>query len=309
MARPRTAWVSVGVALLWSGLSIASAQERGEPRAAVAAPAQAAPQINMDQLLTMWAKQSATLNTLELAIYRVDRDAAWGEEEHYVGHAAFENPQRAYLDFRKVKLQAQADPKNKDKKLFVPVKKNNQVESKAYETIICTGQEVWHYSYDVRRIFVYPLDKNQRKRALEEGPLPFLFNMKAEEAKARYEMTLKEQNEKGYLVKIKPLLREDVDSFSTAYIWLDRKWLLPTRIYLLAPDNKSSKDFKLSQIHANEPVNPIRFKGVDPGKPWKLERNPGGPAPAEQAGGATARRANVGKAAQRPSAPDVNGPR
>ena len=93
------------------------------------------------------------------------------------GHAAFRAPQLAFLDFRKVKMQEQADPKDKKKKVLVPVKKNNKIVSVPYETIVCTGQEVWHYRYDVKQIYIFPLDKDQRKRALEEGPLPFLFNM------------------------------------------------------------------------------------------------------------------------------------
>ena len=34
------------------------------------------------------------------------------------------------------------------------------------------------------KIYIFPLDKDQRKRALEEGPLPFLFNMRAADATA-----------------------------------------------------------------------------------------------------------------------------
>ncbi len=230
--------------------------------------------MDMPRLLALWEGQSAKLKSLEVAIYRIDKNPAWDEEEHYVGHAAFKSPQFAYLDFSKVKLQFKPDPKAKDKKVAVPLKKNNKVLSSPYETIVCTGQEVWHYRYEVKQVFIYPLDKNQRKRALEEGPLPFLFNMRAAEARQRYDMALQAQNEKNYLVMIKPLLQEDQDSFSIAWVYLDKDFLLPTRIYLLAPDKKSSKDFQLSQIQANQPVKERFFVGVDPGKPWKVERNP-----------------------------------
>ncbi len=83
------------------------------------------------------------------------------------GHAAFKTPQLAFLDFRKVKLQAQADPKDKKKKILVPVKKNNQIVSVPYETIVCTGQEVWHYRYDVKQILSIRstrISENERSR-------------------------------------------------------------------------------------------------------------------------------------------------
>ena len=182
---------------------------------------------DMDDLLDLWEGQSAKLKTLEVAIYRIDKNPAWwDEEEHYVGHAAFKSPQLAYLDFRKVKLQAQADPKDKNKKKLVPLKKNGQIVSTPYETIVCTGEEVWDYRYDVKQIFIYTLDKDARKRALEEGPLPFLFNMKASEAKQRYQMALQSQDDKRYLVKIKPLLKEEKERYSFAWIYLDRDFLL-----------------------------------------------------------------------------------
>ena len=177
-----------------------------------------------------------------------------------------------------------------------------------FETIICTKDEVWQYRFDLKQIFVFPLDKNARKRALEEGPLPFLFNMKADEAKARYDMLLLEEDAKQILLKITPKLKEDLESFSTAWVLLDAKFLLPTRIVLLAPDKKSTKDFYLSNIRANQLVNAAFFRVGDPGKPWKIERNPGGAAPA-RANGLVPRQQPNGQAAQRPRAADVDQPR
>jgi len=294
------------------GFALAVAQDGGDDgqgarRKQPAAAEQPAP-IDMPQLLNLWEGQSAKLKTLEVSIYRIDKNVAWGDEEHYQGHAAFQTPQLAFLDFRKVKLQVQPDPKAKDKKKLVAVKKNNKIESTPYETIVCTGQEIWHYRYDVKQIFIYPLDKDQRKRALEEGPLPFLFNMRAVEAKRRYKMVLQGQDDKRYLVMITPLLAEDKESFSRAWVYLDKDFLLPTRICLLAPDRKSSKDFQLSHIEANKPVNGRFFVGVDPGKPWKVERNPGGAAPAP-ANARGLRRQPNGQSAQRPLAPSVDQPR
>jgi TIGR03009 family protein len=258
-------------------------------------------------LLRLWEGQSTLLQTLDLAIYRIDKDPKWGDEEHYWGHAAFKSPQLAYLDFRKIKMQEQADPKDKKKKKLVPLKKDNKLDSVPFETIVCTGQEVWQYRYDVKQIFIFPLNKDQRKRAIEEGPLPFLFNMRAADANQRYAMELIEEDDKRYVVKIKPLLKDDQDTFSLAWVYLDKDYLLPTRIFLLGPDRSSTKDFQLSQINANKPVNPMFFKGVNPGNSFKIQRNPGGAAPANNA--RARRRQQEEKAAKRPTAADTDQPR
>jgi TIGR03009 family protein len=314
MSRPSKIWISPLVALLFIGLPLAVAQNGGN----AVQPAQrqrpqpvAQPQppaMNMQRLLTEWEGQSKKLETLELSIYRIDKDAQWGDEEHYLGRAAFKNPQLAFLDFRKVKMQEQPDPKDKRKKQLVPLQKNNQFVSVPFERIVCTGVEVWQYRYDVKQIFIFPLDKDQRKRALEEGPLPFLFNLRAVDAQQRYEMTLKREDKKSYQVMIKPLLQQDQDTFSTAWVWLKKDSLLPTRVILLDPNGKKTKDFHLTEHRANQKVDPRLFVGVNPDNQFKIERNPGGPAPANNAR-ARRRQQDDAKAAQRPQGPDVVQPR
>jgi TIGR03009 family protein len=313
MPRLRTILISPLVALVATGCAIAFAQEGGGARPAPAkkkaiAPPPAPPNpARLAQLLKDWEKQSSKLKTLEVSIYRIDLSKAWGDEEHYEGHAAFKNPQLAYLDFKMVKLVPNANP-NAKKKLVPQVDKKGKRVTTDFETIVCTQNEVWQYRFDLHQIFVFPLDKNERKRALEEGPLPFLFNMKADEVKARYDIVLLEEDAKHCLLQITPKLGEDQKSFSTAWLVLDAEFLLPKRIVLLAPDKKSTKDFNLSNIRANADINPAYFRVGDPGRPWKIERNPGGQPPA-QANGVPPRRLLNGPAALRPRAPDADQPR
>ena len=145
-----------------------------------------------------------------------------------------------------------------------------------HERIVCTGKEVWQYHSPTRQIFIFPLEKQQQQRALEEGPLPFLFNMRADEAKKRYQMSLIAENSATYMVTVIPLLEIDKESFSKAIIQLDRKYLLPTNIVLIAPDGKSTQDYKFSDVKPNAVVDARNFvcKPLDP--PWKVVRNPGG---------------------------------
>jgi TIGR03009 family protein len=267
-----------------TGFALAAAQEgrdrepanpQAPPAAARKAPVRPDP-ARMEALLELWAGQSAKLRSLEVSMYRIDRDLAFGDEEHFVGHAAFRAPALAYVDYRKVKMQAEADPKVKGKKVLVPAKNRaGAVVSIPFETILCTGTEVWDYRFDVKQAIVYTLDKDERKRALEEGPLPFLFNLRAQDAKNRYEMALQREDKQGYLVMVKPKLKDDAVVFSTAFILLDREFLLPTRIRLMAPDSKSYQDFTVSKINPNKEIPDRYFQGVKPGDGWRFERNPG----------------------------------
>jgi len=212
----------------------------------------------MEQLLVLWEKQSTRLKSLDVKFKRVDQNPAWGDNELYEGRAMLQSPNLAWLDFKKVGVDKQKKP------TLIP-----------HERIVCTGKEVWQYHSPTRQIFIFPLEKQEQQRALEEGPLPFLFNMRADEAKKRYQMSLIAENAATYMVTVIPLLEIDKESFSKAIIQLDRKYLLPTNIVLIAPDGKSTQDYKFSDVKPNAPVPLANFDCKPLPPPWKVVRNPG----------------------------------
>ena len=128
----------------------------------------------------------------------------------------------------------------------------------------------------MQQIFIFPLEKDEQQKAIEEGPLPFLFNMRADDARKRYQMTLMSKDDKSYGVSIKPKLKEDKESFSLAFVNLDKNFLLPIRIVMQSPDGKSKKDFQLGPMTPTRQVNDKNFEGKPLGPPWKVIRNPAG---------------------------------
>ncbi|HMB03248.1 MAG TPA: outer-membrane lipoprotein carrier protein LolA [Isosphaeraceae bacterium] len=227
------------------------AQAGGDPAAARIAPT--ANPGRMARLLQLWERQSARLKTLDVKIERTDKNPAWGEDEHYVGRALLMSPDLAWLDFQKVAFKGGKPVLDKDgKPMLTP-----------WERIISTGEEVWQYRNETKQIFIYPLEKQPQKRALEEGPLPFLFNFREADARQRYEMSLMEENDKHYWIGIRPKLVMDQDAFKQAFVKLDKEVLLPVRIYLLAPDGKSTKNFTLKreEMRLNKEIPPQNFRG------------------------------------------------
>src|SRR5262249_11337386 len=286
MPRSRPYRLALLSTVFTSSLAMVLAQEPGgdrpkEPgpwvKAQAGAEKGAGDPARMQWLLKAWEGQSAKLKALDVRINRIDLAPAWTEELRFEGRAVFKEPELAYLDFKKVKTAP--DAKGKQAPVIDP--KTGKPIAMPHETIVCNGKEVWQYLHDLRQVFVYPLAKEQRKRALDEGPLPFLFNMKAQEAERRYVMSLEGQTEKYYFVVVQPRLQEDRETFKTAWIFLDPKYLLPLRIVLFAPDGKSTKDFQLWGIQANKEFEDRIFQGGVPPRnpadrraPWKVVRNP-----------------------------------
>ena len=262
----------------------AQAQPRAEPAAAKIAPP--VDPKRLARLLAQWEQESSRLKTLDVDISRVDKDPAWDEDEHYQGRALLKSPDLAWLDFGKVAY-----------KNGMPVRdKNGDEVVTPWERIICTGKEVWQYKSDSSQIFIFPLDANPNQRALDEGPLPFLFNFREAEARQRYDMNLIEERPQHYWIGISPKNVKDRDVFIQAFIQLDKELFLPTRIYLIAPNGKSKKDFKLTKIKPNVPVMPKNFEGTDPGPPWKVVDNRQEPGP------------NPGRGQAKPPAPAAGRP-
>jgi TIGR03009 family protein len=243
----------------------------GAPRKDAAKPATPPPDPKrMQELLLQWEKQSAKNKSLNASFTRLDTSAVWDDKMAYVGRAALMSPNRAFLRFDKV----------------VPGKTPDERKYELHEVIMCNGEKVYQFLYDRKQIFVFPLDPQARQRALQEGPLPFLFDMKSEEAKQRYNFTLIEENDAKCLIRVEPRQKIDREAFSVAYIWLDKETFMPTKLRLDDPNNgKDKKEFTFTKLDANAKVDESSFDGATLARkllattrgtknPWELIENP-----------------------------------
>ncbi|WP_435005967.1 outer-membrane lipoprotein carrier protein LolA [Tundrisphaera lichenicola] len=253
-------------------------------------PAQKALQAQRDlnALLVNWENQSKKITSLDVVFDRIDKLGPAWRDDYYRGQALLQSPDLACLEFKKYVVDAEGKP-------VQPLK----LEAHPEERIVCTGTDVLQYQYDEKVVYVFPLDKQVRQKALQQGPLPFLFNMKASEVKARYRLVLMGQDAKEYLIEIKPKEEIDQQSFKTAYLWLDKKRFFPNKLRLIPVGEKEEQNFIIGRVKANEKIDPAlfaaaRFAG------WKVINNPGGDgqkaqSPAPKAG-ATPGRAAQGQA-------------
>jgi TIGR03009 family protein len=259
-----TALISMILTSLASA-QVARADAGGRPAAKEPAPPRIDPDgRKMTNLLQKWERQSTLLKSLDVHIARVDEDRVWNDKESFEGRALFKSPNLVWLEFDKIMQAANQQPK--------------KVHA---ERIVCTGTSVWHYKYDTQQIFVYELDQQARQRALQQGPLPFLFNFRVNQAKERYSMELLSEDATAHLIALTPLLNVDKDCFSKAYIELERQFLLPRRIVLVKNGGNVRQDFQISEIQPNKRIMDENFKGK-PAPGWKIHFEESG-APARPA--------------------------
>lgn len=235
-----------------------------------AAPASAVDVKKMEDLLKRWESQSKQISSLVVQYVRVDDDRVFSSTKKYEGQAMLQKPDLVYFDFYEV----------------VPGK------TKAFdERIVCDGKNVYQFKGASKQIFVYPLPKNQQEKALNQGALPFLFDMSVAKAKNRYEMSFRGEDETSYFIKIIPLLAIDREEYSQAMLQLSKDRLLPMAIKLTSPGGKETKLFTFlpEKSIPNGPIAPAAFDGTSMAEAlskksgWKVIYNPdpsGVPQPA-----------------------------
>ena len=225
---------------------------------------------DMNLLLDEWEKQSAKVKSLQVVFERIDKSIKWGDKVSQ-GTAILKSPDLACLEFKRAIPDSDGKPRLK---LNASGQKAIDVEKEPYQRIVCTGKEVLQYEWDEKVLYIYPLDKEARQKALQQGPLPFLFNMKAAEARQRYTMTLiaDAKHPKEYCIEVVPNEEIDKKDFKKAVVWLDKEQFQPSRLILLPVGDKDLQEFRFTLIAPNKVISDAYFAVVIP-ENWKVERN------------------------------------
>ncbi|GIW87295.1 MAG: hypothetical protein KatS3mg108_1619 [Isosphaeraceae bacterium] len=200
------------------------------------------PEPRMLELLKAWEQVSRSHETLYAQFTRTDRSPALVEPKVYEGQALLRKPNLACLDFQEVL-------KDRPKPAFS-------------QRIVCSGSQVYQFLGPTKQVFVYPLAEDERRRSIEEGPLPFIFNMRVEKALQRYNWRLLEERPAqgsrpaSYIVEIIPLEAIDREEFSKALVMLNQETFLPEALQLFHPNGKDTKTFIFKKVERNGQGNP-----------------------------------------------------
>jgi TIGR03009 family protein len=242
----RASGIVVALAAAGWGLAVGAAQGEPPGRGPALAPAPAvaeqAKRRQLTAILQEWERRSAVLSALEASFTRVDTSWAFEQKDVYVGTASLKRPDLARLEFYKV-----------DRTVQPP-------RWVAHERIVCTGSAVLQYTFPTKQIFVYPIPREERKRALEEGPLPFLFDMHARQLEARYRLALRGEERDAYVFDVVPLLNHDKEVFGRARLWLNTRTFLPDKLLLYDLNGKDTKEYTFRAIRTNPALDPGLFK-------------------------------------------------
>jgi TIGR03009 family protein len=152
-----------------------------------------------------------------------------------------------------------------------------------YQKFICTGKDLYQFEPEQKKIMVNALPARQKNQAPDDGPLPFLFGMKADVARQRYDFEVLEDKKNPaaaqwytYLSVIPKDPRDRAD-FTTATLSILNKATptipqdMPAQIRWIEP-NKNQVTWNIKKLERNGlgPANRADFARPEVPAGWQL---------------------------------------
>src|SRR5262249_27160815 len=199
------------------------AQQPPTGSAAPAAPA--APVLNpatnrLDALLVRWEKEMTTIQTIVAQCTRTSVDKTFQVAEIYEGTAKYMKPNLAMLEMKKKGKEA------------------------IFEKYICSGTFLYEFVPQEKVIRVHELPPTKPGQVADDNFLSFLFGMRAEEAKRRYELKLVKgppEDQWYYYIEILPRYPADKADFARARLVLNAQTCLPRELWFEQPNGNEVK--------------------------------------------------------------------
>ena len=219
----------------------------------------------LDFVLANWEKAMTGLSSFSAECVRTTVDKGIGGTEVFTGHAKFlksgpGQPSRALLELAK----------------------RNQPER--FEKFLVTGTFLYEYVPARKVIVVHDMPPPKPGQVGEDNFLTFLFGMKADDAKKRYQMQFvpddKGQNKWYYYLRIIPRTPQDKADFAEARLTLSSKDFMPRQLWYHQPNgNEMTWDFPKVDVNGHIPLTAFDPPRTPPSG-WRVERAPAQGRPA-----------------------------
>lgn len=248
-------WMSL-VGVLLTSASLQAQQP------AVAPPAQPVidPRIPLDAHLLRWEQEMKKVETLAAQCTRTKVDKTFGNTDVYEGTARFLKPNMAMLEMQK------------------------KGKPDVFEKYICTGTFLYEYVPANKIIRVHELPPPKQGQVSDESFLSFLFGMKADDCKRRYDLKLAKEDQWYVYIEIASKLPADKADFQRARLVLAKANYLPRQLWFEEPNgNEVTWDIPKSVNGAQ--INRAEFTAPNVPPGWTMVRVPKPNDPAQPAPG------------------------
>ncbi len=185
-----------------------------------------------EQVLKDWEQHTAGFKKLRGEFYRHKYDHTFEVDKCAKGKFAFEAPDKGNYELVPAEIK-KGEASRKKNKAGVPY----TLQPDQAERWVCNGKEVIRIDEQEKTYEKVPIPAEKQGERIIDGPLPFLFGMKADSAKQRYkEIKLHgKTNENEIWLLVIPRLESDAMNWKQALVIIDRKTYVPKAVMLTDP--------------------------------------------------------------------------
>lgn len=232
------------------------------------------------QVLQDWEVESSKVKRLTGSFKRFVYDDTFQTDKRAIGSFAYEAPDKGnyVLTGAEPKKDEVSRQTNKDKQPY-------KIVVDAPERWVCTGTEVIKIDEKQRTYEKVTIPEEERGQNIIDGPLPFLFGMKANQAVRRYQITLYKQTETEVWLDVEPRLSKDAVNWKKSRVIIDATTFLPKAVQMIDPTGNRTTVHTFSNLEVNkrnslfggDPFQPNlkNYKLILNEKPAPVSSNPG----------------------------------
>ena len=189
------------------------------------------------------------VKNLEAECTRMDFDPAFRSTQLWTGKVKFGQPNRAFM-----KLD----------------KKGGKADD--YEQVVCTGQFIYSLFGSSKKAYVFELPKTKQGQAMDGSVLELLFNIKAEEVKKRYAISLGQEDQNYIYIYIQAVTPDDKANFVKARLALRKDNFILRELWFV-DGTGNEVQWTIANVKINGPMDVADFGPPSVPRDWTIERN------------------------------------
>ncbi len=200
----------------------------------------------LDQVLGQWEKRAQRIRTFKCKLLRWEENNVFNTKVFTEGELRYKNPDQA----------------------LYRVKPTEEEEWAEYW--VCDGQAIFEFNHQQKELVERRLPPEMQGKAIEDGPLPFLFSTSAAKLKQRYYLRLlaPPANRPGEIwLEAFPRYRQDAANFKRAELIIDQESMLPSAIRIHLPNGQDRTIHQFKDIVTNDPLGFLKGDFAAPRAP------------------------------------------
>jgi TIGR03009 family protein len=231
------------------------ARPRGKPMTVELDP-------ELEEILREWEATSSRFAKLIGNCRQVKVNHTFGVETHSEGIFGYEAPDKGFYHMhpKKISKSEASTRKTAEGELYT-------VESGTEENWVCTGKEIIKIDSKRGEYEIAPIPEDMRGKNIIEGPLPFLFGMKADQARRRYYLQLLKANDDFIVLKVIPRWTIDSANYREAQVKIKRSTFVPSAVMLTDTSGEAVTYHLFTNVEVNPRKNFFDILKEDPFKP------------------------------------------